>query len=72
MNNTKIKVGDEWVNKTSLSSLSDLKSQGVTDFYVCENDVNLLLRKMLFSNSSVECVISKDYHEMDCFKFKFK
>ncbi|MDO7612756.1 MAG: hypothetical protein MUQ75_00855 [Crocinitomicaceae bacterium] len=72
MNNTKIKVGDEWVNITSLSSLSDLKSQGVTGFYVCENDVNLLLRKMLFSNSSVECVISKDYHEMDRFKFKFK
>lgn len=72
MNNTKIKVGDEWVNITSLSSLSDLKSQGVTGFYVCENDVNLLLRKMLFSNSSVECVISKDYHEMDCFKFEFK
>ena len=72
MNNVKIKVDEKWVNITSLSSFSDLKNQGVTGFYVCEDDVNLLLRKMLFSNPSVQCTISKDCHEMDCFKFEFK
>lgn len=71
MSSLNIKVDDKWVS-VSPASFNDFKNMGINEFHVCEKDVNLLLRKILFTQSSVDCTISKSFNEGDCFTFKFK